>query len=114
MHRILLKIAAGFFALLAPAAAFADDPTLKNPTQFNDLSSFLAAFLKAIVQISLPILTLFIVYSGFLFVIARGNPAALAKAKRNLLYVILASILILGAWMLATLLGATVSNVVGT
>lgn len=113
MRRILSIVSTGFFALL-PIVAYADGSQFNNPTKFSDIPSFLAAFLKAIVQISMPILTLWIVYAGFLFVIARGNPTALGRAKRNLLYVLIGAFFVLGAWMLATLLGATVSNVVGT
>jgi len=88
--------------------------TLKNPTSFSTIQDFIAAFLKGIVEISLPILTLFIVYAGFLFVSARGNQSKLETAKENFVYVIIGAILILGAWILATLIGATVTQVIGT
>lgn len=89
---------------------------LNNPTagaNINNVQDFIAAFLKAVVQISLPILTLFIVYAGFLFVTARGNPEKLRKARENFLYVIIGAILILGAWVLATLISSTASQVLG-
>ncbi|HUO50255.1 MAG TPA: hypothetical protein VMU25_01665 [Candidatus Paceibacterota bacterium] len=112
MRSKISSIATGALAFLVPVIAFGQQ--LNNPTKFNDIPSFLAAFLKAVVQICLPILTLWIVYAGFLFVVARGNPGKLADAKRNLVYVLIGAFFVLGAWMLATLLGATVSNVVGT
>lgn len=90
---------------------------LYNPTchaGINNVQDLIAAFLKAVVQISLPILTLFIVYAGFKFVFARGKPEGLAEAKRNLLFVILGAILILGAWVLATLISTTASQVLGS
>lgn len=86
---------------------------LKNPLQYNDITSFIAAALKALVVIALPIITLFIVISGFMFVAARGNESKLEKAKENFLYVIIGALLILGAWVLATLIGGTVSQVIG-
>lgn len=88
--------------------------TLCNPVQFSGMSEFIAGFLRAVVMISLPILTLFIVYSGFMFVMARGNEGKLKTAKQNFMFVILGAILILGAWTLATMIGATVSQVVGS
>ena len=87
---------------------------LENPLKFNDIQSFIAGALKALVVVSLPIITLFIVISGFMFVAARGNQDKLSKAKQNFVYVIIGAILILGAWVLATLIGGTVSQVVGT
>ena len=103
-------------ALLLPLLTFAQNQTLQNPVQGAGIVSvqgFIAAFLKAVVQISLPILTLFIVYSGFMFVMARGNEQKLSDAKKNFFYVILGAILILGAWVLSTLIAATASQVLG-
>jgi heme/copper-type cytochrome/quinol oxidase subunit 2 len=106
------------FTALLPVVTFAQsgNTTFQNPTSkagINDIQSFIAAFLKAIVQISLPILTLFIVYAGFKFVFARGKPEGITEAKRNFLYVILGAILILGAWVLASLISTTASQVLG-
>lgn len=99
---------------LFPLVTLAQNQTLKNPANVQDFQTFIANFLKAVVEISLPILTLFIVYSGFMFVTARGNEKKLEDAKHNFLYVILGSILILGAWVLATLIAATATQVLGT
>ena len=111
--------------IVARAIAFASGgllqdtqgPTfLHNPTAaagINNVPSLVAASLKALVQISLPILTLFIVYAGFRFVIARGNPDRITEAKNNFFYVLIGSILIIGAWTLAIIIGATASQVIG-
>ena len=118
LKKTIQKISAASAALAAaffPLAAFAQQQ-LANPTSgagINNIQDFIAAFLKAVVEISLPILTLFIVYAGFLFVTARGNPEKLNKAKMNFLYVIIGAILILGAWVLATLISATATQVLG-
>lgn len=77
---------------------------------FSSLPGFIEGTLKALVMIALPILTLFIVYSGFLFISAQGNSSKLEEAKKNFAYVIIGAILILGAWVIATLIGGTVSQ----
>lgn len=71
---------------------------------------FIAGALKALALIALPIITLFLVYSGFLFIWAQGNKDKLDDAKRNFMYVIIGALLILGAWILATLIAGTVSQ----
>ena len=112
MRRILTQLA----LLLTPSVTFAQSQTFQNPlsnTGIDSVAGLIASFLKAIVVVALPILTLFIVYSGFMFVLARGNESKLKTAKENFLYVILGSILILGAWVIATMIGATVTQVVG-
>jgi hypothetical protein len=107
---ILLMVPTLFYASIAHAQSGTGG--LVNPLKFNDISSFIAGSLKVLVIVAIPIITLFIVISGFMFVAARGNEKKLEDAKKNFLFVIIGSLLILGAWVLATLLGATVSQLV--
>jgi|SRR5665213_2195814 len=100
-------------AVFLPVLVFAQT-TFQNPAKDATFQAFIGDFLKAIVQISLPILTLFIVYAGFKFVFARGKPERITEAKKNFLYVILGAILILGAWVLATLIASTATQVLGS
>jgi len=83
---------------------------LQNPLNFCSIPEFIAGTLKAIAMIALPIITLLLVYSGFLFISARGNASQLETAKKNFVYVIIGALLILGAWILATLIAGTVSE----
>lgn len=104
--------------LFFPAAMViaAQDFVIKNPlsAQFSTIPGFIAGVLKIVVIIALPIISLFVVISGFMFVLARGRPGQLETAKKNFLYVILGALLILGAWVLAQMIGGTVSAVLGT
>ena len=90
------------------------DQKLCNPVGFTSIADLVAAVLNGVVTISLPILTLYIVYSGFLFVKARGKPGELEIAKINFLYVIIGAIFILGAWTFAVMIGSTVTQIVGS
>src|SRR5580692_2880238 len=94
-------------ALLLPIVTFAQntpcngttaDNGLCNPlsSQFSSIPSFIAGALKVMVEIALPIIAVFIVISGFLFVAARGNSEKLSKARSNFMYVIIGALLILG------------------
>lgn len=97
--------------------AYAATPTgLQNPlnSNFNSVPAFIAGALKALALIALPIISLFFVISGFLFVTARGNQEKLQTAKRNFMYVIIGAILILGAWIIATMIAGTVSQIAGS
>lgn len=87
---------------------------LENPLDraYSTVPDFIAGALRVLVMVALPIITLFIVIAGFMFVKARGNSDELSTAKKNLTYVILGAILILGAWVLATLIGGTVTQLV--
>jgi hypothetical protein len=86
---------------------------LTSPTGNVSLQGFIAAALMAMVKIAMPIITIFIVYSGFLFVTAQGNKAKLETAKTNFFYSVLGALLILSAWVLANLIGNTVTQLLG-
>jgi hypothetical protein len=113
-HRFSVGLSAVIGYLASAAVAYAQQG-LQNPLQpqYGSIAGFIAGALKALVVVALPIITLFIVISGFMFVAARGNQSKLEKAKENFVYVIIGALLILGAWVLATLIGGTVSQVVG-
>lgn len=87
--------------------------SLQNPLRFASLERFIEGVLQAVVMIALPIIVAFIVYAGFKYVFARGNSSEITKAHENFKYVIIGTILILGAWVLATLIGGTVTQLLG-
>ena len=85
---------------------------LCNPLKsaISSIPQLIAAFLKAVVMVALPILSLAFVWTGFLFVSARGSTDKLNTAKRAFFYTVIGAILILGAWLIANLIGTTVSQ----
>lgn len=87
-------------------------PTLQNPlsANLNTLPLAIEAFLRAVLQVALPIIAVAIVISGFMFVFARGNPDKLKTARRNFVYVIGGATLMLSGWVLATLILGTISS----
>ena len=96
-----------FFATVASAQTGLQNPLNSN---FSSVPAFIAGALKALAMIALPIITLFLVISGFLFVTAQGNQQKLDTAKKNFYFVIIGALLILGAWILATLIAGTISQ----
>lgn len=92
---------------------FAQGTSLENPLRFDSIERFIEGVLKAVVMIALPIIVAFIVYAGFKYIFARGNPGKIGEAHKNFTFVIIGTILILGAWVLATLIGGTVTQLLG-
>ena len=101
------------FVLAIPASAQCTGTCLENPLRFESLERFIEGVLQAIVMIGLPIIVAFIVYAGFKYIAARGNSGKITSAHENFKYVIIGTILILSAWVLATLIGGTVSQLLG-
>ena len=57
---------------------------LQNPIQYKNIPELIKAILDVIVQISVPVVALLIIYSGFLYVKAQGNEEELKTAHRAL------------------------------
>jgi hypothetical protein len=74
---------------------------------FKDL---LLAILNIVIVIAIPIIVLFIIYAGFMYVTARGNASQLEQATRTLTYAIIGGVLILGAVTLGGIIGNVVDS----
>ena len=103
-------------ALLIPLVADAAVTGIQNPlnASFSSIPTFISGFLQVMVKIGLPVVAIFILIAGFKFAAAGGNPDKIEKAKENLVYVFIGATLILGAWVISTLIGNTVTQVIGT
>ena len=105
-----------FFASFAIAHSATDcaPGSLCNPLrpEFSTIPTFVAGALKAVVIIALPVIVLFFVLAGFKFISAQGNPSELTAARKNFMWVVFGALLIMGAWVLATLIAGTVSQLV--
>ena len=82
-----------------------------NPIAATTVQDFIKFALTGVLKLGIPVVALAIIYSGFLFVIARGNPEALSKAKDTLLYTLIGAAILLGAWSIAQLISATITTI---
>jgi len=120
----LISLLAVFFYLATPLVGFAqinsnpgpsfyssgDSATQVNPLTTDSLCSLLKKMLDVLLIFGVPIAVLFLTYSGFLFVKARGNPKELLRARKNFTYVILGIMLFLGAWTLGQIVASTINT----
>jgi hypothetical protein len=113
MNSIAQLILGAYWSLapmVAQAACTPASGTLCPITAFQSIQTFIVALLQTFVNISLPIIGFFIVLVGYKFIAAQGKPSKLEHAKQEFQYVILGAALIMGAWVLATLIGSTISQ----
>lgn len=95
-----------------PANKFELTVAVENPLgNKKDVKDILAAVLQTIVKIALPVVIVMVIYSGFLYVMARGNPEAVSKAHKTLTWTLVGAAILLGAQLIATVLVETVSNI---
>jgi hypothetical protein len=77
----------------------------------KDVKDILASILKVIVEIVLPVVVVMVIYSGFLYVLARGNAEAIEKAHKTLTWTLIGAAILLGAQLIANVLIDTVSSI---
>ena len=84
---------------------------LENPIPaVTSIGGLVEKILDIVLIIGVPIIAFFIIYSGFLFVVARGNPEGLEKAKTTFIYTLIGGALLLGAWVLAQGIADTINS----
>ncbi len=90
-------------------AAGSSDPvsTIQNPLKVANFCQLIKLVLQAILVIGVPIAVVFLVIVGFKFIIARGNPGELDKAKADFLHTVIGIAIFIGAWAIAKLIAAT-------
>ncbi len=80
---------------------------LVNPLSVNNFCDLIKVVLEAILVIGMPIAVLFLVYVGFKFIMAQGNPEKIKEAQQNLLNTVIGIAIFLGAWTIAKVIQAT-------
>ena len=86
---------------------------IKNPlsSSFGDIPSFIKGVLRFFLLIAIPIVTLAIIYTGFLFVTAMGNSEKLKTAKKALIYTLIGAALLLGSLVITDAIQGSVEQI---
>ncbi len=84
-----------------------------DPLGGISIYEFVRKALLAFVNLLIPIIVLFYVITGLMFITARGAPEKLKVAKTAFLYTSIGAGVVLGAWVFATLIRDTITAVGG-
>lgn len=124
MKKISEKIILGTYILLLPLITSAqgdvvggnpsrlNNPLCSGGTCTNDLPTLITRILDIVVRIGGYVALMFLIYSGFLFVKARGNSEELENAKKTFFYTVIGVAILLGAKGLSLALGNTINQLV--
>ncbi|MCX6731511.1 MAG: hypothetical protein NTX55_00800 [Candidatus Parcubacteria bacterium] len=96
--------------LTKPVFALQGENALTNPLQSQSIADLVKNIAALAAKIGITVAAIFIIYSGILFVTARGSEEQLKKAKTNFMWAILGTAILLGAWVLATAIATTVKG----
>lgn len=110
-------IQAGVFLYLLPfvvSAQMTGSPKgsgkLDNPLKAGDLLSLINLLIDGLMKVGLVAAACFIIYSGFLFVTARGKPEQISKAQANFFWTIIGTAVILGAKVIVAIITGTLKS----
>lgn len=110
-------IRAGVFLYLLPfvvSAQMTGSPKgsgkLDNPIKAKDLLSLINLLIDGLMKVGLVAAACFIIYSGFLFVSARGEPGKITEAKKNFFWTIIGTAVILGAKVIVAIITGTLKS----
>lgn len=86
--------------------------TFQNPLKadYNTVESFIGAILDIVVKVGVSLVTLMIIWAGFLFVTAQGSDEKLITARKAFTYAIIGAAIVLGAFVIEKALQGTVDQ----
>ena len=106
-HSALATVAPQYPNPLDPDGNGVNGGPLTGP---STIPEFLALVLQGLSLLLIPLVVLFIIYAGYLFVTAQGEEGKIQKAKTALWYTIIGAAVILGAQIMADILSDTLTD----
>lgn len=108
------------FGILGPKVVFGEvtgsqagvsiNGGIGNPIGTDSIQGLVSAILDVIVAIGTPIAVVFLIFSGFKFVFARGNSSKLTEARETFIWTIVGIVILLGARLLSEVVKGTVEQ----
>lgn len=96
--------------------AKAEASALENPLKFggnegeNGVTELILAIVNIFQIVAVPIIVFFIIYGGFMYVVARGNPETTQKATKIIMYAVIGAVIILGAQVISDIVADTATS----
>lgn len=86
---------------------------ITNPIKADTVSQLLMRLLDLVVEIGVVVVTLGIIYAGFLYATARGNKDQIKRAHDAFYWTIIGSAIVLGAFAITKVVSDTAQAVLG-
>lgn len=85
-------------------------PTIENPIKADSIHELVADLIDAAFQIGAVFAVIMIIYTGFKFVLARGNESEVTKAKTMFFWTVIGIAVLFGSKVIAEIVQATIEN----
>ena len=76
----------------------------------ENVQQLITKILNLVVQVGLPIIVLMIIYAGFQYVTARGNPEKIKVAHDTILWTVIGAAIVLGAAVISHAISGTIDT----
>ena len=83
---------------------------ISNPIKATSIQALIDAVLTIIIAVGTPIAILFLIFSGFKFVMARGKPDGIKDAREMFIWTLVGIAILLGASLLAEIVRGTIDQ----
>lgn len=103
-------IFAVFLFTILPLLIFAGTSGIENHGLGGDLNTAIKTMISGLLKLALPFLVLAYVYVGFLFTKAQGSADKLQEARKALIWVIVGTVIIIGANAIYSVIEDTLSQ----
>ncbi len=87
--------------------------SVTNPIKANSIQDLVFQLADIVLTIAVPVSVLLLIYSGFLFVKARGNETEVTEAKKTFYYTIIGIAVLFGARFLSEIVRGTIEQLKG-
>lgn len=106
----ILFLATAFVAEAQTGSRYTNPITItgSDGTPIKTIPEFLLALVDIVFLFGMPIIVLFIIYGGFLFVTAGDNEAQITKSKKTILWTLIGAAVLIGAKVIAMAIQSTV------
>ncbi len=101
------------FFLMFFSSRFAFAQNYPNPLEavgVTTVPGFLALVLQGLSMLLIPLIVIYIIYAGYLFVTAQGEEGKIQKARTALLWSLIGAGVIIGAQIMAEILSDTLTE----
>lgn len=98
---------------LALAEGQSNSGTFTNPFQgsgTDTVPEFLDKLATFLINFGAVVVVFFVVFAGFKFVVAQGNPEKIAQAKQMLFYTLIGGAILLGAKVISSAIKSTIEE----
>jgi len=108
-----ITIPAGIVYAQRPSGSADSDGFFPTPIGPQDFKILVHSILGVVIKVGTVVAVLAIIYSGYLFIAAQGKEEKLKTAKDTFLWVVIGSIILLGAEVLSRVIYDTMAPIVG-